>query len=177
MHLFFVTHRSLRHLIIFKPATAALHFRSLPLRHDGSSGRSHNNHKTQYGYAPMMPDYADRRIKERFAAQCLKVNLRERGFFGRNRKPISVCCLDMNRYGMGLLSPRPVEPGSRLFLDFHGKYISEANVRARVIDCYPYQAGFRVSIQFTNFVSMRSYSRAVDNALSRIEGIYNRYVS
>lgn len=125
----------------------------------------------------MKPDSADRRIKARYAAQCLQVNLRERGFFGRGQKPTTVCCLDMNRYGMGLLSPRPIEAGSRLFLDFRGKYISETNVRARVVDCYPYQSGFRVSVQFTNFVSGRSYSRTVDNALSRIEGIYNRFAS
>ncbi|SFM14501.1 PilZ domain-containing protein [Marinobacter zhejiangensis] len=125
----------------------------------------------------MMPDSADRRIKERYAAQCLKVSLRERGFFGREKKPTTVCCLDMNRYGMGILSPRPVEPGSRLLLDFHGKYISETNVRAMVVDCYPYQSGFRVGVQFTNFLCQRSYSRAVDNALSRIEAIYNRYAS
>lgn len=125
----------------------------------------------------MMPDSADRRIKERYAAQCLKVSLRERGFFSRGRKSTAVNCLDMNRYGMGLLSPRPVEPGTRLYLDFGGKYISESNVRARVVDCYPFQAGYRLGIQFSYCLSKRGYSREVDNALSRIEGIYNRYAS
>lgn len=125
----------------------------------------------------MMPDSADRRIKERYAALCLKVNLRERGFFARGKRPVAVTCLDMNRYGMALLSPRPFEPGSRLSLDFDGKYISESKVAARVVSCHPYQTGFRVSVQFTYCLDKRGYSRAVDNALSRIEGFYNRYAS
>lgn len=122
----------------------------------------------------MMNAYQDRRIKTRYEAQCLDVRLRERGFLGRRKLPTQVTCLDLNRYGMAVLSPRPVEPGTRLFLDFSGKYISESSVAARVVDAYPYQAGYRLGIQFSYLHEKRGYSRAVDNALSRIEGFYNR---
>lgn len=124
-----------------------------------------------------MSDSADRRIKERYPALCLKVQFRERGFLGRGRNPTTVTCLDLNRYGMALLSPRPVEPGASLYLDFDGKYISESRVAARVVRCQPFQTGFRVSIQFSYCLEKNGYSRAVDNALSRIEGFYNRYAS
>ena len=78
---------------------------------------------------------------------------------------------------MAVLCPRPVESGARLYMDFHGKYICESRVAARVISCQPYQTGYRVSIQFSYCFDKKGYSRAVDNALSRIEGLYNRYAS
>src|SRR5690554_2071295 len=119
----------------------------------------------------------DRRIKERFPASCLTVQLRERGFFGRGKHPIAVTCLDLNRYGMAVLCPRPVDAGVRLFLKIQGKYINEPRVSARVVACEPYQTGFRVSMQFSYCLDKNGYSRSVDNALSRIEGFYNRFAS
>lgn len=116
----------------------------------------------------------DRRIKDRYEAQYLKVCLRERGFLGREKLPVTVNCLDLNRYGMGVISPRPLEPGTRLFLDFSGKYISESRVAARVVGVRKYQAGYRVGIEFSYAHEKKAYSRALDNALSRIEGFYNR---
>lgn len=116
----------------------------------------------------------DRRIKDRYEAQCLKVCLRERGFLGREKLPVMVNCLDLNRYGMAVISPRPLEPGTRLFLDFSGKYISESRVAARVVGVQKYQAGYRVGIEFSYAHEKKAYSRAIDNALSRIEGFYNR---
>ncbi|MBW7472523.1 PilZ domain-containing protein [Marinobacter sp. M216] len=125
----------------------------------------------------MTSDSTDRRIKDRYPASCLQVWLRERGFLGRGKQATSVTCLDLNRYGMAVLCPRPVEPGVRLFLDFAGKYIRESRVGARVVECQPYQAGFRISVQFSYCLDKKGYSRAMDNALSRIEGFYNRLAS
>lgn len=125
----------------------------------------------------MTIDSEDRRIKDRYEAQCLKVQLRERGFFGGKRVPTTVTCLDMNRYGMAVLSPRAVEVGTRLYLDFDGKYISESRVAARVISAQQFQTGYRVSLQFSYCHERKGYSRTVDNALSRIEGFYNRLAS
>lgn len=125
----------------------------------------------------MGTDSGDRRIKDRYEAQCLKVRLTERGFFGRQKARIDVQCLDINRYGMAVLSPRPVPPGSRLLLDFSGKYITESRVAARIVSSYPFRTGYRLSIQFSYCHDRRGYSRAVDNALSRIEGFYNRLAS
>lgn len=122
----------------------------------------------------MQTDSGDRRIKDRYEAQCLDVRLSERGFFGRQKAGMPVTCLDLNRYGMAVLAPRPLDPGSRLFLDFSGKYISESRVSARVVSSYPYQTGYRLGIQFSYCHERNGYSRHVDNALSRIEGFYNR---
>lgn len=125
----------------------------------------------------MTNNSADRRIKDRFPASCLKVQLRERGFFSRGRQPVTVTCLDLNRYGMAVLCPRPVEVGAALILDIEGKYINEPRVDARVMSCQPFQTGFRVSLQFGYCLDKKGYSRAMDNALSRIEGFYNRFAS
>ncbi|MBW0149183.1 PilZ domain-containing protein [Marinobacter arenosus] len=125
----------------------------------------------------MTSDSTDRRIKDRYPASCLQVQLRERGVFGRARQAMSVTCLDLNRYGMAVLGPRPMDPGVRLFMDFAGKYIRESRVGARVVECQPFQTGYRISIQFSYCLDKKGYSRAVDNALSRIEGFYNRLAS
>ncbi|MBL3557576.1 MULTISPECIES: PilZ domain-containing protein [Marinobacter] len=125
----------------------------------------------------MTNDSADRRIKDRYPAMCLKVQLQERGFFGRGKNSIAVTCIDMNRYGMAVLCPRPVEVGTRLYMDFDGKYIRESRVAAQVVNCQPFQTGYRISLQFSYCFEKRGYSRTVDNALSRIEGFYNRYAS
>lgn len=116
----------------------------------------------------------DRRIKDRYEAQCLRVRLREQGFLGREVARTAATCLDMNRYGMALLCPRPIEAGTRVMLDFAGKYINESRVSARIIDAQPFQTGYRLSVQFSYLHEKRGYSRAIDNALSRIEGFYNR---
>lgn len=136
-----------------------------------------NKYNARNGRQRMTSDSAERRIKDRYPASCLKVQLRERGFFGHGKQATSVTCLDLNRYGMAVLCPRPVERGVRLFMDFDGKYISESRVCARVVDCQPYQAGYRVSVQFSYCLDKKGYSRTVDNALSRIEGFYNRFAS
>lgn len=125
----------------------------------------------------MTSDSVDRRIKERYPASGLKVGVRERGFFNNSKSYFQANCLDLNRYGMAFLCPRPLEPGARLLMDFEGKYINESKVCARVVECRPFQAGFRVSVQFSYCLNKKGYSRAVDNALSRIEGFYNRFAS
>lgn len=125
----------------------------------------------------MTKNTGDRRIKDRYEAHCLRIQLRERGFFGREKTRLPVNCIDINRYGLAVVSPRPMEAGTRLLLDFSGKYISESHVAARIVSCHPYQAGYRLGIQFSYCRNHHSYSRAVDNALSRIEGFYNRLAS
>ena len=70
-----------------------------------------------------------------------------------------------------------MEPGVRLFMDFAGKYIRESRVGAKVVECQRYQAGYRVSVQFSYCLDKKGYSRTVDNALSRIEGLYSRFAS
>ncbi|MBL1272860.1 MAG: PilZ domain-containing protein [Oceanospirillales bacterium] len=122
----------------------------------------------------MTSDSTDRRIKDRYPASCLRVQVHERGIFSRGKPPASATCLDLNRYGMAVLYPRPVEPGTRLLMDFEGKYINESSVCAQVVECRPFQTGYRVSVQFSYCLNKKRYSRAADNALSRIEGFYNQ---
>ncbi|WP_111497824.1 PilZ domain-containing protein [Marinobacter bohaiensis] len=116
----------------------------------------------------------NRRIKARFAAPSLRVHLIEKGFLGREKTALDVHCLDINRYGLAVISARPLSPGTRLSLDFSGKYINESGVPAQITSCLPYQAGYRLGIQFRYCCSQQDYTRAMDNALSRIEGFYNR---
>ena len=63
---------------------------------------SGNNKDKKTVDAAMASKPSDRRIKERFPATCLNVQLSERGFFGRGKNPVAVNCLDMNRYGMAV---------------------------------------------------------------------------
>ncbi len=116
----------------------------------------------------------ERRIKDRFAAPSLKVELRRRGLLGWRRGAVPVDCLDINRYGMAVLSPVPVNTGSRLVLDFDGKYITQSDVGAQVVSATPSRAGFRLGLQFCYCTGRANYSRTVDNALSRIEALYRK---
>ncbi|WP_100639859.1 PilZ domain-containing protein [Marinobacter salexigens] len=124
-----------------------------------------------------MSDSEDRRLKDRYAASCLGVQVRERGWLKKAKPSFQATCLDLNRYGMALLCPRHLEPGTNLLMDFEGKYINESKVCARVVECRPFQTGYRVSVQFSYYLNKKGYSRAVDNALSRIEGFYNHLAS
>ena len=116
----------------------------------------------------------ERRIKDRFAAPCLGVRVRRRGWLRWRSESIQVTCLDINRYGMALLSQVPFNAGTRLTLDFDGKYITQSNVSARVLSVTPAQSGYRLGLQFCYCMDRSKYSRAVDNALSRIEALYRK---
>ncbi|WP_097460702.1 PilZ domain-containing protein [Mangrovitalea sediminis] len=115
---------------------------------------------------------SDRRIKTRFSAPCLDIKVRRRGWLGVNGQALNVSCLDINRYGVAVLSPVPLGSGTRLSLDFNGQYITQSSVGGRVMSEYPYRTGYRIGIQFAYCMDRRVYSRAIDNALSRIEALY-----
>lgn len=114
----------------------------------------------------------DRRIKTRFSAPCLDIRVRRRGWLGVSGQVMNVSCLDINRYGVAVLSPVPLGHGTRLSLDFSGKYITQSSVGGRVMSEEPFRCGYRIGIQFAYCMDRRVYSRAVDNALSRIEALY-----
>lgn len=115
----------------------------------------------------------DRRIKTRFRAPNLTIMLRQKGILGWRRQAIKAHCLDLNRYGMAIIAPLEIASGSQLLIDFRGKYICESSVRAEVIGGRYCGAGYRLSLQFSYCMDRRTYCREVDNALSRIEGLYN----
>lgn len=116
----------------------------------------------------------ERRIKDRFAAPCLKVEVRRRGWLGWQGEPVRVSCLDINRYGAAILSPLPLQQGTKLNLKFEGKYITQSDVQAEVVSTSPFRTGFRLGLQFCYCTKRALYSRAIDNALSRIEALYRK---
>ncbi|MFE8071905.1 PilZ domain-containing protein [Marinobacteraceae bacterium S3BR75-40.1] len=117
----------------------------------------------------------DRRIKARFQAPCLDITVRRMGLLGLTKGPIKANCVDINRYGMAVVSPLPLAEGTRILVDFKGKYISQSGVKARIMSVQPYQAGYRLGIQFSYCMDRHLYSRTIDNALSRIEALYRDY--
>lgn len=119
----------------------------------------------------------ERRIKARFRAPCLSIQLRRKGVLGWRKNAVRAQCVDINRYGMAIVAPLEMAPGSQLLVDFRGKYISESSVRAEVISARPYGAGYRLSLQFSYCMDRHTYCRSVDNALSRIEALYRGHNS
>lgn len=120
---------------------------------------------------------ADRRIKNRFRAPCLEIGMRRRSLLGWREEAVTLSCIDINRYGIGLQSPVPLGEGMRVQLDFRGKYISQSAVHATVVSVRPYRTGYRLGLHFDYCMDRRLYNRALDNALSRIEALYNKLQS
>lgn len=115
----------------------------------------------------------DRRIKERHSAPCLQVTIRPSGFLKWLRSSVDVKCIDINRYGMAVESPCNFRPKEKITLDFKGKYITESNICAVVTTSEKYAGQYRLGITFSYSTCNRQYSRKIDNALSRIERLYN----
>ena len=122
-----------------------------------------------------LANYEDQRIQPRFQAPCLSVHIRCRGWIGWQKDPEPVECVDINRYGTALVTQRELRIGSRLLLDFKGKYITQSDVRATVVSRVQLEDGsYRLGIQFVYCIDRRNYSRAIDNALSQIEAFCRR---
>lgn len=117
----------------------------------------------------------DQRIKSRFSAASLTVTLNRRSCLGLVRWSHTARCLDINRYGVGLISPTSLPPGTRVSLDFNGQYITQSGVKAEVISrTLTESGGCRLSLRFVYCAYQRAYSRQLDNALSRIEALYRQ---
>lgn len=86
---------------------------------------------------------------------------------------VSVRCLDINRYGMAICSKKAFKPRERILISFKGKYIVQSDVPGLVTESLPTDEGFRTSIRFSYAMDNKHYSRKIDNALSRIESLYN----
>ncbi|WP_250657473.1 hypothetical protein [Alkalimarinus coralli] len=115
----------------------------------------------------------DRRIKERHSAPCLQVTIRPSGFRKWLKSAVDVKCIDINRYGMAVESPINFRPKEKITLDFKGKYITESNICAVVTGSEKHSGQYRLGITFSYSTCNRHYSRKIDNALSRIERLYN----
>lgn len=115
----------------------------------------------------------ERRIKSRHSAPCLGVTLRPAGVLNVFRRAVDVKCLDINRYGMAVECPVSYREGEKVSLDFKGKYISKSNIKAIVSSVTQIRNTYRYGLTFCYCLDSKLYSREDDNALSRIESLYN----
>lgn len=119
-------------------------------------------------------NWAERRIKRRHKAPDLRISIQPIGlrkFFSSSQ---DVKCLDINRYGMAVRSRRPFKTKERISIDFRGKYISLSNVVGMVTVCTKVRHHYRISVVFAYAQDSKEYCRKTDNALSRIESLYNQ---
>jgi transposase len=119
-------------------------------------------------------NWAERRIKRRHKAPDLRISIQPIGFRKFFSSSQDVKCLDINRYGMAIRSRRPFKSKERISIDFRGKYISLSNVVGMVTVCTKVRHHYRISVVFTYAQDSKEYCRKTDNALSRIESLYNQ---
>lgn len=120
-------------------------------------------------------NWADRRIKRRHKAPDLRVSIKAAGFKKWFRPSVEVYCLDINRYGMAIETQQAFKPKDRVVISFRGKYIHHSNVPGVVTECIEINNKYRLSIAFSYALDHRDYCRRTDNALSRIESLYNNH--
>lgn len=121
---------------------------------------------------------SEQRIQPRFAASGLNVRIRAWRLLFWEKKGRPVECLDINRYGTAILTAHPFRNGARLRMDFRGEHITQYNINGRVKSCVQQEGGYyRLGIQFTYWSVPGDYSRAIDNALSQLEGFCRRQMA
>ena len=118
-------------------------------------------------------DWAERRIKRRHKAPDLKLTIRTTGLKRWLAPTVYANCIDFNRYGMAITSDKRLKAGDCVVISFKGKYILQSNVPAIVTECIQTKARYRASLCFSYAMDSKKYCRKIDNALSRIESIYN----
>lgn len=75
---------------------------------------------------------------------------------------------------MAIRADRMLKPRDRVLITFRGKYIFQSNVPGLVTECIRTEEGdYRMSIRFAYTLDSKQYCRKIDNALSRIESLYN----
>lgn len=118
--------------------------------------------------------YLDRRIKSRHPADTLSVRAIPAKFFKWFKRPLALTCVDFNRYGMAVECKKLLRKGDRLLFSFRGRYIYENDIEGEVTSITRSGDVYRYGVVFSYTESPKRYSREVDNALSRIEGIYRQ---
>jgi hypothetical protein len=122
-------------------------------------------------------NWAERRIKRRHKAPDLRISIKTVGLKKFFSSSIDVHCLDINRYGMAIESRKLLKPKEKILINFKGKYISQSNVTGVVTESVKVNHLYRVSVVFSYAKESKDYCRKTDNALSRIESLYNRNTS
>tara|TARA_R110000850_G_scaffold152840_1_gene276117 strand:+ start:398 stop:802 length:405 start_codon:yes stop_codon:yes gene_type:complete len=118
-------------------------------------------------------NWAERRIKRRHKAPDLRITIQSSGIKKWFSSSLDVRCLDINRYGMAISSKKPLRPKDKILITFKGKYISESNIAGIVTESAEVKNIHRISVVFSYAMESKDYCRKTDNALSRIESIYN----
>lgn len=118
--------------------------------------------------------YFERRIKQRHKPSPLSVKATLLGFFNRPRKSMMVECVDFNRYGMAITSSTELKEGDKIEFEFRGRYIAQPGIKGVVTSVNKTGASYRYGIAFNYCLAAKDYSRTVDNALSRIEGLFHQ---
>jgi len=118
-------------------------------------------------------NWAERRIKRRHQAPDLRIRLHSMGLKKIFSAALEVQCLDINRYGMAIHSRKALRVKEKVLISFKGKYIAQSNIAGEVTECTKVKNIYRISVVFTYAMDHKSYCRKTDNALSRIESIYN----
>tara|TARA_R110002167_G_scaffold34733_1_gene110994 strand:- start:1718 stop:2122 length:405 start_codon:yes stop_codon:yes gene_type:complete len=118
-------------------------------------------------------NWAERRIKRRHKAPDLRISIQSIGIKKWFSSSLDVRCLDINRYGMAISSKKSLRPKDKILITFKGKYISESNIAGIVTECVEVKNLYRISVVFSYAMDSKDYCRKTDNALSRIESIYN----
>jgi len=120
-------------------------------------------------------NWAERRIKRRHKAPDLRISIHSTGLKKWFSSSLEVRCLDINRYGMAIKSRKPLKAKEKISICFKGKYIAQSNVAGEVTECTKVKNIYRISVVFTYAIDHKYYCRKTDNALSRIESIYNNH--
>ena len=118
--------------------------------------------------------WAERRIKRRHKAPNLRVMVNSIGIKRFFSPAMEVDCLDINRYGMAINSSRAFKEKEKNLINFKGKYISQSNVAGVITECTEVKDQYRISVVFSYAIDNKEYCRKTDNALSRIESLYNK---
>lgn len=74
---------------------------------------------------------------------------------------------------MAFQTKRRLRVKERILVALTGQYINQANIPALVTQCIELDGGWRVSVRFAYALDSEHYCRKMDNALSRIEGLYH----
>jgi len=120
-------------------------------------------------------NWAERRIKRRHKAPDLRISLNSVGIRKLFNTSVEVLCLDINRYGMAIKSRRPLKAKEKVMISFKGKYIAQSNISGVVTECTSVKNFYRISVVFSYAIDSKDYCRKTDNALSRIESLYNNH--
>ena len=120
-------------------------------------------------------NWAERRIKRRHKAPDLRISIQASGIKKWFSSSLDVRCLDINRYGMAISSRKPLRAKDKILITFKG--ISQSNIAGVVTECVEAKQFYRISVVFSYAMGSKDYCRKTDNALSRIESIYNNHCS